>query len=81
MNLSLHLPLLQRIVLRCTRSMAHSIDSHRNMTRLTHHDQRLQSHAIMVVEQDLIHLHRVRLKVELAIRDFHRIDRLRRSWS
>ena len=61
--------------------MADGVYGDRDIAGLTYHDQRLQSHAIMVVKQDLIHLHRVWFKVELTIRDFHRIDRLRCSWS
>ena len=68
------LPSLQRIVLGCTHGVAHTVDNHLDGTRLTDNQQWLDIHAVVVVEQDLVHLHRVFREMELAVGDLHRVD-------
>ncbi len=53
--------------------MTYTVDHHLDGTRLTYHQQWLNTHAEMVVEQYLVHLHRVLGKMELAIGNLHRI--------
>ena len=59
--------------------MADAVDGHFDGTWFTNDDQWLEAHAVMVVEQNLIHLHGVRLKMELTIGDLHRVDSLHRG--
>ena len=59
--------------------MADAVNGHIDSTRFSNDDQRLESHAVMVVEQNLIHLHGVWLKMELTIRDLHRVYSLHRG--
>ena len=70
------LPLFQRIILRGTRGMTHTVEDNLNVTRLSHQEQRLQAKTVMIVQQDLIHLHRVWRELELPVFDLHGIDRL-----
>ena len=76
-HLCTHLPFLQRVVLGRTYGMADAVDGHLDSAWLTDHQQGLNSHTVVVVEQDLVHLHRVLREVELALGDLHGVHILR----
>ena len=73
MDLGAHLPLLQRVVLRRAHGMAHTVDGHFDGARLADYQQGLDTQAVVIVEQDLVHLHRVFREMELTVLDLHRI--------
>ena len=61
--------------------MTNAVDGNLDRSWFANHDQLLETSPIMIVEQYLIHLHGVGLKMELSVFDLHRINSLRCSRS